>query len=265
MIRAHYAAPALLDEIVGCLVSKYQPRRIFLFGSRARGDARRDSDYDFLIEVERASEGHGQTRQGITWLEEFPETEIQVHIRYPGQLERKKDDPGTVDWDVIREGRLLFAAEGLLPILPAVGRGLVREPRRDPPPSLSEWLRLAEKDLKLALHLSPDLKSWKEPICFHCQQAGEKFLKSLIISQWKRPLLTHSLRDLLAIVRAMGFDFAGLDRDCSYLSRFAVAARYPDEYDPFVSPEEIDITEVDAANAIAAAQRVIAAVRMHLP
>ncbi len=265
MIRAHYAPPGLLDEIIGRLIARYQPRRIFLFGSRARGDAHRDSDYDFLVEIERTTgKNSGELRQ-ITWLEDFPMTEIQVHIRYPGQLERNKDDPGTIDWDVIREGRLLFAKRGLAPLLPGPSRGRVNERRPDLPPSLSEWLRLAEKDLKLALHLAPDLKSWKEPICFHCQQSVEKFLKSLIISQWKHPLLTHSLRDLLAVVRVLGFDLTGLDHDCSYLSRFAVTARYPDEYDPFVVSEHIDITEEDAADSIAAAQRVIGAIREHLP
>lgn len=264
MIRAHYAPPDLLDEIIASLVEKYRPRRIYLFGSRARGDARRESDYDFLIEVERTPEGHGQTRQGITWLEGFPGTEIQVHIRYPGQLERKKDDPGTIDWDVIREGRVLFAAEGLPPILPGPRRGIVRERRHDFPPSLTEWLRLAGQDIELARHLAGDLDKWKEPICFHCQQAAEKFLKALIISQWERPPLTHALRDLLGIVRLLGFDLAERGQDCFFLSRFAVSGRYPDDDDPFTVAEGIEISTEDARNALAAAERVVGSVRPHL-
>lgn len=39
----------LLEEIVERLVREFHPRSIYLFGSRARGDAREDSDYDVLV------------------------------------------------------------------------------------------------------------------------------------------------------------------------------------------------------------------------
>lgn len=38
-----------LDAAVEALVEVLHPVRIILFGSRARGDAREDSDYDFLV------------------------------------------------------------------------------------------------------------------------------------------------------------------------------------------------------------------------
>lgn len=39
----------VLKEVLKRLVAAYQPERIYLFGSVARGDADRDSDYDFLV------------------------------------------------------------------------------------------------------------------------------------------------------------------------------------------------------------------------
>jgi predicted nucleotidyltransferase len=41
----------LLAEIVRRLVEAYQPERIYLFGSKARGDAGPDSDYDLMVVV----------------------------------------------------------------------------------------------------------------------------------------------------------------------------------------------------------------------
>lgn len=38
-----------LDEIVERLVSRFSPKKIILFGSRARGAATPESDYDLLI------------------------------------------------------------------------------------------------------------------------------------------------------------------------------------------------------------------------
>ena len=41
----------LLAEIVRRLRDVFQPNRIYLFGSRARGDAGADSDYDLMVVV----------------------------------------------------------------------------------------------------------------------------------------------------------------------------------------------------------------------
>jgi predicted nucleotidyltransferase len=41
----------VLAELVRRLVAAFQPERIFLFGSKARGDAGPDSDYDLLVLV----------------------------------------------------------------------------------------------------------------------------------------------------------------------------------------------------------------------
>jgi predicted nucleotidyltransferase len=41
----------ILNNIVEALKKEFKPSRIFLFGSRAQGTARTDSDYDFVIIV----------------------------------------------------------------------------------------------------------------------------------------------------------------------------------------------------------------------
>jgi hypothetical protein len=41
----------ILAELVRRLVEAFHPERIFLFGSKARGDAGPDSDYDLLVLV----------------------------------------------------------------------------------------------------------------------------------------------------------------------------------------------------------------------
>ena len=47
--RKNATDAAVLDEMVRRIVGEFQPQRIILFGSRARGDAEEDSDYDLLI------------------------------------------------------------------------------------------------------------------------------------------------------------------------------------------------------------------------
>lgn len=47
-------------KIVALLVEHFSPEQIYLFGSKARGDAGPDSDYDFLVVV----------RKKISWVQQ---------------------------------------------------------------------------------------------------------------------------------------------------------------------------------------------------
>lgn len=253
MIQSSAAQPGELDEIVARLIKTFQPTRIILFGSRARGDARPDSDYDFLVESDERPEGMMIMSDGMTWLEDFPEIEIQVHLRSPGALERRQNDPGWIDWDVVREGRLVYSERGQS-MVPVSKPKLVKENTPKPPESLEDWMAHAERNLRLAVHLSADVAAWKEDICFNSQQAAEKFLKALIISRHQRPARTHKLRVLLAHLRKIGVALEQLDEDCGYLTPFG-SERYPPK----------TITETHARDALPAAERIAAAVRSRLP
>ena len=52
----------ILDEMVDTLVQEIAPEQIYLFGSRARGNARPDSDIDLLI-VESEPFGINRSRR----------------------------------------------------------------------------------------------------------------------------------------------------------------------------------------------------------
>ena len=90
-----------LCQIVGAIAVEYGILRVYLFGSRARGDNRPGSDYDFCIV---APKGMGLFKMGGFYgkLEEALGTEIDIVCE--GSL---RDD---FNREVLRDRKLLYEA-----------------------------------------------------------------------------------------------------------------------------------------------------------
>jgi predicted nucleotidyltransferase len=99
-----------LAEIVRRLVAALHPERVYLFGSRARGDAGPNSDYDLLVLVDRPTEPlYRLAQKGFRVLRGVPAAvDVVVWDRhtFDSRLHLKASFPATV----VREGRLLHAA-----------------------------------------------------------------------------------------------------------------------------------------------------------
>lgn len=57
----------------------------------------------------------------------------------------------------------------------------------------SEWLDFAYMDLSAAEHLLTMRPLPVEIICYHCEQAAEKFLKATLVQFDREPPKTHDL------------------------------------------------------------------------
>lgn len=95
---------------------------------------------------------------------------------------------------------------------------------------LQRWLDMAENDLRVAEHeFEVDKKERvNEAICFHCQQASEKYLKAYLVSKNIDFGKTHNLEYLLELCAKDNKEFSCLE--VGNLSFFAVEIRYPDEF-----------------------------------
>lgn len=104
------ANDAPLAEIVRRLVHAYQPLRIYLFGSKARGDGGPDSDYDLLVVVpDHASSERRESRLAydVLW---GVRTAADVIVWTDTAFTRRARVPASLPATVLREGKLVHAA-----------------------------------------------------------------------------------------------------------------------------------------------------------
>ncbi len=99
-----------LAEVVRRLIQAYQPERIYLFGSAARGDAGPDSDYDLLVVV--PDDAPLQRRGGRLAYEVLWGVGVAADVVAWSRsaFDRRSRVPSSLPATVLREGKLLHAA-----------------------------------------------------------------------------------------------------------------------------------------------------------
>ena len=100
-----------LAEIVRVIVDAIDPEQIVLFGSRARGDFRKDSDLDLLIVDSQPFDKTRSRRKEITRIGDLLDVvplaiDILLHSRE--EVEYWKDSLNNVIARALREGRVLY-------------------------------------------------------------------------------------------------------------------------------------------------------------
>ncbi|RZB34206.1 MAG: hypothetical protein SRB2_03599 [Desulfobacteraceae bacterium Eth-SRB2] len=93
-----------------------------------------------------------------------------------------------------------------------------------------EWIKKAEKDVGTARRESEvQVDANWDAVCFHAQQAVEKYLKGLLQESEISFSKTHDLSVLLDLLLPLFPDLSILRDDLEWLSAFAVEFRYPGE------------------------------------
>lgn len=101
----------LLREMTDAIVREIKPRQIILFGSHARGDARPDSDLDFLVVEDGPFDAQRSRRAAMTRLSEllfdyFIPMDFLVFT--PEEIEKWKGTRNHVIAHALKEGKVLY-------------------------------------------------------------------------------------------------------------------------------------------------------------
>jgi uncharacterized protein len=97
----------LLDEMVNRILEATSPDKIVLFGSRARGDARPNSDYDLLIIKESNEPRYKRSAPLYTKLASLP-VEVEIMVYTPEEVAEWSQVPQAFVTTALREGVAVY-------------------------------------------------------------------------------------------------------------------------------------------------------------
>ncbi|MHC1783256.1 MAG: nucleotidyltransferase domain-containing protein [Anaerolineaceae bacterium] len=97
----------VIERIVKKILTVGKPDQIILFGSRARGQTRSDSDYDLLIVEDSSQPRYRRSAPYRRALKEmdFPK---DILVWTPGEIKEWENVSHAFITTVIREGRILY-------------------------------------------------------------------------------------------------------------------------------------------------------------
>lgn len=212
-----------VEGIVDAIRDRISPELILLFGSRATGGARDDSDYDLIVVLRDGSDLERGRRDAYDALHAIG-GQVDVLVRSVSDYERRQADPGFFDWLVSREGVLLYSS-GAVPQRSA-GPARVREESRE---GLRAWIERAAEDFRVAELLMAAKDPGPGAICFHGHACAEKLLKALIVRGGTHPPGTHELPKLLSLQGPSVRADKALISACALLEGLYPSSRYPEE------------------------------------
>jgi HEPN domain-containing protein/predicted nucleotidyltransferase len=217
-----------LQEIVDRVVQGYSPDRIIVFGSRAAGEARDDSDLDLLI-VKETHDRPLERRISVERLLLDRSIALDIHVYTPEEMRRLFSLSDPFVEEVLEKGKVIYMRE------PTAG-----------------WIKEAQDDLDTSSILHDHQKY--RGACIHSQQAVEKALKALLIEKAERPPRTHDIVELINRAKAAGWAEIQISMDDAVFLNSIYRGRYPTDEGLLPHGEP---TSDDAQRAVTAARTVL--------
>ena len=219
---------ASIRQVAAAVGSALHARCVVLYGSRARGDHRADSDIDLAI-ITADTELTAQQRSGLreraraAALSVAPGNRIDVIVWTEAEYRTKKRSINHVAGRAWREGLILYGAHETLP-----GEETVSELA-----NARELMRMCQGQTRALSAMAFDDETFSENIFgFHAQRGAELAFKAWITLLGHCYERTHNVADLLAILASNGVGEAQRFAHLASLTPYAVKYVYEEIENP---------------------------------
>lgn len=223
---------ARVKQIVNAL-KPYDPERIILFGSAARGDADEHSDIDIAV-IKETSERF-LDRLGQVYGLIKPHYALDVLVYTPDEFAEMRDAGNSFIEEILCDGIIVYDRAKKIAREGSGGYDLSSETdsaqggagmrKTEAEHEGRRWLEQAQADLEIA--------KWNEQgnfhsaACFWAQQTAERALKAFLYFHGKRRVTGHSVAELTDACAQLDKDFNSLADDAVTLDRYYIPTRYP--------------------------------------
>ena len=233
---------ASIRRIAEAMGAAVDARCVVLFGSRARGDHRVDSDIDLAIvaaDAELTAQQRSDLREraratGLSAAE--PVNHIDVIVWTEAEYRAKKRSINHVAGRAWREGLILYGAHETLP-----GEEIVSELD-----NARELMRMCQGQTRAVSAMALDDQTFNENIFgFHAQRGAALAFKAWITLLAQRYERTHNVADLLAILVNHGVAEAQPFAHLATLTPYAVKYVYEEIENPTMDRQYV-ASEVNA-------------------
>lgn len=187
-----------VEQITQRLIEGYAPERILLYGSRARGVHRPDSDIDILV-IKDTTDAPIARRIAVERLLQDRAVALDIEVYTPREARRLYAAGCPFIEEVMETGKVLYMRE-----------------------AAQQWYDDARDELGSA-EILLEHQSYKGA-CYHAQQCVEKGIKALLLESGQKPVKVHDIVRLKAEAEDLGFDVA-LNMDVDSLRREELVRR----------------------------------------
>jgi uncharacterized protein len=214
-----------LRRLVDVIIAALHPDEIWLFGSRARDDARDDSDYDLFVVVPDDTPREKFVLTSTYKLADSAGIAADIFACWNSMFQEERRLIGTLSYTVAHEGVRVYADHRRDRRRGSASRYATGRSRLAVKDVIAQWLRRADVDITSVRALTSGPHRSAESAAYHCQQAAEKIIKAGLISAGVHPPREHELEKLVALLPA-GHALIPLFRPLQPLSLYMSAFRY---------------------------------------
>jgi uncharacterized protein len=108
MRKGSHSVDQAIQMMVQRIVRQFDPDRVILFGSHARGEGGPNSDVDLLVVMPVEGLKHKKQVQIRVALHDI-HIPKDIIVTTPEDFEWRKEIPGTIEYPAAQEGRVLYA------------------------------------------------------------------------------------------------------------------------------------------------------------